>query len=66
MADQAESLRRLVQARREWEELTGGPPAPRPARRRAAGGADEARERARDAASRPGIGARRKPGAPRT
>ena len=30
MTDQAENLRRLVQARRDWKELADDPQAPRP------------------------------------
>lgn len=63
MADQAESLRRLVQARRDWEELAEETPAPRPAGRREA---DAAWNRARVAARLLGIGARPKPGESRT
>lgn len=62
MADQAESLRRLVQARRDWEELKDGSSTPR----RAAAAVADARKRARLAAERLGIGTRREPSGPRT
>lgn len=56
MDDQAESLRRLVRARRDWEKLTTGPPR----RRREAGepttasGAGDARDGRSDETRNPG------------
>ena len=60
MDDQAESLRRLVRARRDWERLTADPPRRRraagePSRRPApASGGGEGRGSRRDEARNPG------------
>ena len=60
MDDQAESLRRLVRARRDWERLTTGPPrrggdagdpSPRPT---AASGIGDARDGRSDETRNPG------------
>jgi hypothetical protein len=63
MTDQAENLRRLVQAQRDWKELAGGPPAPRPVEagggRRAPCDAAGSWRPSGDAGSIPGPGGRR-------
>ncbi len=66
MTDQAENLRRLVQAQRDWNELAGGPPAPRPVEggggRRPPGEPADSRKPLRNAGPLLGLGARRKAG----
>ncbi len=66
MTDQAENLRRLVQAQRDWKELAGERPAPRPVEavggRRALGEVADSWKPLRNAGSILGLGGARKAG----
>jgi len=66
MTDQAENLRRLVQAQRDWKELADEPPAPRPVEggggRRPPGEVADSWKPLRNAGSFLGLGVGRKTG----
>jgi hypothetical protein len=66
MTDQAENLRRLVQAQRDWKELAKESPAPPPVEpadsRRPSGGIADWWKTPRNAGSLLSLGMKRKPG----